>query len=103
FVAGSAAAEGEVDQVKEMLNKFIDINAMVATTFTYNTNEPFSGFDNYNVINKKDDSFVLYDAFLQISRNRADEDFGFTVNMDFGETAKFTASDWDGSGTIGDS
>lgn len=98
FVAARAGAEGEVDQVKETVAKFIDVNAMVATTYTYGFNNPASNTLNYEVINKNNDTFALYDAFLQFARNREDEDFGFTVNMDFGETAKYTGSDWDGSG-----
>lgn len=91
-------ATGEVDEAKAALAKLVDINAMVAATYTYGFNKPYNRTLNYEVINKANNTFALYDAFLQIARNRDDEDFGFTINMDFGETAKYTGSDWDGSG-----
>jgi hypothetical protein len=107
-MAAPVAAEEEAkksldEQVQDIMAKLVDVNAMVATTYTYSFNKPASDFLPYLVINKDDNTLALYDAFLQISRNREDEDFGFTVNMDFGETARFTGSDWDGSGAVGDS
>jgi opacity protein-like surface antigen len=105
--AAPVAAEEEKksidEQVQELMAKIVDVNAMVATTYTYSFNKPTSDFLPYLIINKDDNTLALYDAFLQISRNREDEDFGFTLNMDFGETARFTGADWDGSGAIGDS
>lgn len=86
--------------VKEMLNKFVDINVMAATTYTYAFNNPASDFLPYLPINKDDNTIALYDGFFQVSRHREDEDFGFTFNLDIGETARFAGADWNGDGSI---
>jgi len=85
-------------QMKEMLARLVDINVMVATTYTYAFNKPQSDFLPYLPINKDDNTIALYDGFFQVSRHREDEDFGFTFNMDIGETAQYAGSDWDGDG-----
>ena len=96
----AAPVKGEIDAVKEAVAKIVDINAMVATTYNYGFNRPASDTLNYEVINKANNTFAIYDAFLQFSRNHEDEDFGFNINMDFGETAKYTGSDWNGNGAV---
>jgi hypothetical protein len=85
--------------VKEMVSRFVDINIMAATTYTYSFNNPDSNFLPYLPINKYDNTISLYDGFFQVSRHREDEDFGFTFNLDIGETAQFAGADWNGDGS----
>lgn len=95
--AGSAVA-AEDEDVKEILAKLVDINAMVSTVYTYSFNDPASNRIGNRVIDQKENTIGLHDAWLAVSRMREDEDFGFMVNVDFGDAAEFTCSDWDGSG-----
>lgn len=95
------------DEAKEYINKFVDINALVATTYTWAHNNPPSNVPTaagnvslpYLAINKNNNTFSLYDGWFQVSRNRADEDFGFVFSMDFGQTAQYAGADWNGDGS----
>jgi hypothetical protein len=90
-------------KVKNIMASFVDINVAAATAYTWSSNNPASGQLPYLPINKDDNSISLYDGFFQVSRHREDEDFGFTFNMDIGQTAQYAGADWDGSGaTEGD-
>lgn len=102
--ASGVQAQGEsIDEAREYIAKFVDINVLAATTYTYGTNTPNSGNLPYLPINKDQNSIALYNGFFQVSRHREGESFGFTFNMDIGETARYAGSDWDGDGaTEGD-
>jgi hypothetical protein len=101
--AGSAFAQEEVtDEVKELVAKWVDIHALVSTTYLYSFERPAGRNIPARVIDKKSETFALNDAALFFGRQREDEDFGFMIDMDFGHAAQNTGSDWDGSGAVGD-
>lgn len=92
-----AALEKKIDakSVAEALG--VDIHGMVAVDYMYDTNSPDHQDTNLRVFDGKSNSFTLNQANLRFSRQREKEDFGFVVNMDFGETAEVVgmATDWD--------
>lgn len=101
--ASPVLAEEEVtDEVKELVAKWVDIHALVSTTYLYSFERPAGRNIPARVIDKKSETFALNDAALFFGRQREDEDFGFMIDMDFGHAAQNTGSDWDGSGAVGD-
>lgn len=92
-----AALEKKIDakSVAEALG--VDIHGLVAVDYMYDTNSPDHEDTNLRVFDGKSNSFTLNQANLRISRQREKEDFGFVLNMDFGETAEVVggATDWD--------
>lgn len=103
--AGVAAAEeGEKEDtsIKELISKWVDINALVSTTYLYSFERPAGRQIPARVVDRKSQTFALNDAALFVSRQREDENFGFGFSLDFGHQAQNVYSDWDGSGVLGD-
>lgn len=90
-------AEGKSDVLSAL---GLDFHALLSTGYVYSFNRPASGDLNYRVFDKKDNTFSVNDAALFISRQKEDEDFGFVLTFDVGDTARYTGRDWDGDGAL---
>ena len=77
------------------------IGGMVVTSYMYNFNQPDTDEVQLRAFDRDDNTFS-FDLFqLEVSRAPGDEGVGFVTKLDFGKTARWIASDWDGDGTIG--
>jgi outer membrane protein OmpA-like peptidoglycan-associated protein len=65
-----------------------DVGALVATDYQYNFNTPDTHNVQLHVFDTKGPSFMVNDAALFVGRQRADEDFGFNISFDFGQTSQ---------------
>lgn len=95
-----SVAEGKAEATNAL---GIDFHALVATDYIYSFNRPSSQDLQLRVFDRKDNSFSVNDAAIFLSRNKEDEDFGFVLTVDFGDTARYTGRDWDGDGNLTDS
>lgn len=108
-LAGVAALAGGVrpglgaEESGSGLTDLVEFHGLVSTVYQYSFNTPDSGRIASRVISKKDNSFALNDAWLSVSRMKDDEDVGFAIDVDFGDTAKSAPSDWDGDGSLASS
>lgn len=69
----------------------LDIHALVAVDYVFNTNNPdvSEGPENrLRLFDDENNSFTLNQANLRFSRERENEDFGFVASIDFGKTAE---------------
>ncbi len=91
-IAETTVIEDVKEQVNVITGNLVDFDVLVATDYFYSFNTPGDRQVPYTVIERAEEQFLLNDAFLQLRRMREDEDWGFTVNMDFGETAEVIAA-----------
>jgi opacity protein-like surface antigen len=77
------------EKVKERIEALpVDIHALVATDYQYSFNRPGSHDVQLHVMDLNAPSFMVNDAALFVSRQKDDEDFGFMIDFDFGETSQ---------------
>ena len=72
--------------------KWVDINALVSTRYTYSFDRPEDDRINARVVDTKDNTFSIDTASLFVSRMEDDESFGFGVALDFGDAAEAYAT-----------
>jgi len=78
---------------------------MVVGSYQYDLNDPQEGHNNVVGLRAwdRDHNTFSLDLFqLQVSRAPGDNGVGFVTKLNFGKVAERMASDWDGSGIIGD-
>jgi hypothetical protein len=82
----------------------LTIGGMLVTSYQYDINDP-KGHNNVvglRAFDRDHNTFNLDLFQLQVSRAPGENGVGFVTKINFGKTAERMASDWDGSGVIGD-
>jgi Putative beta-barrel porin-2, OmpL-like. bbp2 len=80
----------------------LKLGGMVVTSYLYDLNQPDSNRASIRSLDGDHNTFSLDLFQLQVSREPNEYGVGFFTKVNFGKVAERMASDWDGSGTIGD-
>jgi len=103
-IAALTYADAAMAQGVEAARKWVDVNALISTRYTYSFDRPVNDRIAARVVDTKDNTFSIDTATLFVSRSQENEDFGFGVAVDFGDAAAAYASRWnddfDGSDEI---
>src|SRR5262249_52293714 len=77
------------EKVKERIDSLpVQINALVSLNYQYSFNRPDTHNVQLHTFAFNAPSFTINDAALFVSRQKADEDFGFMISFDFGQTSQ---------------
>lgn len=94
--AAAAVALGAADiasaQGADPERRWVDVNALVSTRYTYSFDRPAGREIANRVVDRKDNTFALDTATLFVSRMEQGESFGFGLAVDFGDAAEAYAS-----------
>ncbi len=93
-----------LDQIEAHIKNLpfgIKLGGGIATSYTYDLNDPASDNISLRSLDRDHNSFVLDLFQLQVSRAPGEDGVGFMTKVDFGKTAERIAADWDGDGTVG--
>jgi len=86
-------------QQDDSTGKWVDLNALVSTRYTYSFDQPLNDRITARVVDTKDNTFSLDTASLFVSRDEEDENFGFGVALDFGDAASAYATQRENPGS----
>lgn len=81
------------------LLKGIEVGGMVYGSYNYNFNNPDTKTNELRIFDTRANNFTLDLAQLAIAKQE-DGGVGFMLKLDYGRTARFIQSDWNGDGTF---
>jgi len=93
-----------LDQIEAHIKNLpfgIKLGGGIATSYTYDLNQPDNHQISLRAFDRDHNSFVLDLFQLQISRAPGDNGVGFLTKVNFGKTAERSAADWHGDGSPG--